>query len=150
MIEQSAASAFAGQDVPDWLLTECSPADNWRPHLAAGTLWVMEHEGEAIAFMAATIDARRLHIDEIDVTPGHQGQGIGRRLLEAAADWARAKGLSALSLTTFRNIPWNAPFYARVGFREWDPIDAPESINHKLVLEAEMGLTDRCAMRMDL
>lgn len=67
----------------------------------------------------------RLHIDEVDVLRAFQSQGIGRALLGAAADWARTKGLQTLSLTTFRDVPWNAPFYASFGFREWDPAEAP-------------------------
>lgn len=76
----------------------------------------------------------------------HQGRGVGRALLAHAADWARARGLTALSLTTFRHVPWNAPFYASFGFREWDPAEAPASIRQALNYEAAKGLKDRCAM----
>jgi len=30
--------------------------------------------------------------------------------------WAAAAGYESVSLTTFRDIPWNMPFYARLGF----------------------------------
>lgn len=86
----------------------------------------------------------------MDVLRAFQGQGIGRALLTTAADWARAGGLQALSLTTFRNVPWNAPFYASFGFREWDTDDAPASIQASLAYEAAKGLENRCAMVMDL
>lgn len=134
--------------MPDALLTDASPADNWKPHLSAGTLWVVEAAGRPIAFLAARAADGRLHIDELDVTRDHQGQGIGRRLLAAAADWARENGLQALSLTTFRSIPWNGPFYAAFGFREWT--DPPASVRQSLLYEAALGLKDRWAMRMDL
>lgn len=81
---------------------------------------------------------------------GQQGKGLGRRLLRHAADWARANGLKTVSLTTFRSIPWNAPFYASFGFREWDPAEAPASIQQALRNEASKGLSDRCAMVMTL
>lgn len=81
---------------------------------------------------------------------GFQGRGIGRALLTTAANWARATGLQSLSLTTFRNVPWNAPFYASFGFREWDPAEAPASIRASLDYEAAKGLDNRCAMVMDL
>ena len=55
-----------------------------------------------------------------------------------------------MSLTTFRSIPWNAPYYARFGFRDWDPEAAPASVRQALRNEAAKGLTDRCAMVMDL
>lgn len=132
------------------MFTEISPVDAWRPHLAAGTLWMAEVDGQPVGFLAGRIDATRLHIDEVDVLRAHQGKGVGRRLLETAAAYARANGLAALSLTTFRNVPWNAPFYAAFGFREWAPQDAPAAVRATLADEAANGLNDRCAMVMDL
>lgn len=115
-----------------------------------GTLWVVEANGGLVAFLAALAHGDRLHIDELDVLRDQQGQGIGRRLLSHVIDWARAAGFKTISLTTFRNIPWNAPFYASVGFSEWDPLEGPASIRQALMKEAAFGLQDRCAMRMDL
>jgi GNAT superfamily N-acetyltransferase len=129
---------------------DASPADNWRPHMEAGTLWIAEVDGEAVGYLAGRVERPRLHIDEVDVLRPFQGQDIGRSLLTTAADWARANGLQALSLTTFRNVPWNAPFYASFGFREWDQAEAPASIRESLAYEAAEGLADRCAMVMDL
>lgn len=149
-IERSAASVFAGLDVPDWLLTDAAPADNWALHLQAGSLWVAETEGRVVGFLAGRVERPRLHIDEIDVERAAQGQGIGRSLLSAAADWARAKGLQAMTLTTFRDVPWNAPFYASFGFQDLDPAIAPPSIQASLAYEAEKGLRNRCAMIMPL
>jgi GNAT superfamily N-acetyltransferase len=50
------------------------------------------------------------------VIPGHARQGLGRVLLDHACEWARGNGLKAVTLTTFANIPWNAPNYERCGF----------------------------------
>lgn len=71
-------------------------------------------------------------------------------MLETAVACAREKGLAALSLTTFRDVPWNAPFYAAFGFREWEPAETPASIQKLLDDEAAKGLANRCAMVMDL
>lgn len=103
-----------------------------------------------VGYLAASVMAHRLHIDEVDVLRHRQGQGIGRRLLQTAADYARDTGLTQLSLTTFRDVPWNAPFYAAFGFREWDPKVAPASIRQALLYEEAKGLANRCAMVMDL
>lgn len=108
----------------------------------------MDDNGQPIAFLAAMPVGDRLHIDEFDVLREYQGQGVGRRMLTAAADWARTNGLKALSLTTFRSVPWNGPFYAAVGFREW--LDPPATIRQALIYEAARGLKDRWAMRLDL
>ena len=136
--------------MPQTLFSDFAPPDAYRPHLAAGTLWVAEVEGSLAAFLAALAHGRRLHIDEFDVQRDLQGQGIGRRLLAHAIDWAKAEGFNTMSLTTFRNIPWNAPFYESVGFLDWPPDEAPASIRQALLKEAAFGLKDRCAMRMAL
>lgn len=146
----SAASAFQGQDVPQTLFADFAPPEAYKPHLAAGTLWIAEEDTSLVAFLAALPHDERLHIDELDVVRDQQGRGVGRRLLLHAIDQARASGFKALSLTTFRNIPWNAPFYESVGFRDWDPKDAPASIRQALLKEAAFGLKDRCAMRLIL
>jgi GNAT superfamily N-acetyltransferase len=136
--------------MPDFLLTDCATADAWRSHMAAGSLWVVEIDAERVGYLAALADGDRLHIDQLDVDRGFQGRGIGRRLLATAADWAKAQGLARLSLTTFRSIPWNGPFYASFGFREWPVGEAPETIRARLAHEVELGLPDRVAMVMDL
>lgn len=149
-IELSAAQKFVGRNVPAHLLTDVATAEAYRPHLLAGTLWVADENGAPVAFLAALAEGDRLHVDELDVRQDRQGRGLGRRLLDHAAQWARENGLRRMSLTTFRSIPWNAPFYASVGFREWPEAEAPATVRQALMNEATKGLTDRCAMLMDL
>jgi GNAT superfamily N-acetyltransferase len=106
--------------------------------------------GEAVAFLAARIADDRLHIDELDVRQDRQGHGLGRRLLTHALAEAGRRGLARLSLTTFRSIPWNAPYYARFGFRDWPVDEAPDDVGKALANEGSRGLKDRCAMVMDI
>ncbi|MFZ1990701.1 MAG: GNAT family N-acetyltransferase [Alphaproteobacteria bacterium] len=56
------------------------------------------------------------YLAELDVDFDYQGQGLGRRLIAAACDWARRAGFTSMLLSTFRDVPWNAPYYARQGF----------------------------------
>jgi len=77
-----------------------------------------------------------------------QQQGHGRRLMQAAIDWARQRRLQAVTLTTFRSIPWNAPFYASMGFIELKT--PPPHLAATLVDEVARGFEDRCAMRLAL
>jgi len=146
----SAAQKFVGQDTPAFLLTDCAPPEAYEPHLAGGTLWVADEGDGPVAFLAARVEGDRLHIDELDVQDGQHGKGLGKQLLSHARDWAKAQGLASLSLTTFRSIPWNGPYYARFGFREWDPAETPASVQQALRKEAANGLSDRCAMVMAL
>ena len=53
-----------------------------------------------------------LHLWELAVRLDAQRQGAGRALVMAVAADARARNLPAVTLTTFRDIPWNGPFYA--------------------------------------
>ena len=46
-----------------------------------------------------------------------QWRGLGRRLVALAADHTRALGLASVTLNTFRDVAWNAPFYEKLGFR---------------------------------
>jgi GNAT superfamily N-acetyltransferase len=57
------------------------------------------------------------HLDELDVLPSHEGKGIGTTLLATVCSWAKDMGYPAVTLRTFRDVPWNAPFYQRRGFR---------------------------------
>jgi len=57
------------------------------------------------------------HIEQVSVHPDRARQGIGRALIEHAASWAQIRGLHALTLTTYIEVPWNGPYYERLGFR---------------------------------
>jgi GNAT superfamily N-acetyltransferase len=149
-VELSAAQSFAGHDVPDRVFSDFTPPEDWRGRQQTGTLWVAEAEGAIVAFLGAQGEGERLHIDEFAVAQGRQAQGLGRRMLATVADWARANGFTALSLTTFRAVPFNGPFYESFGFRDWPEAEAPAGIRQRLAHEADAGLKDRCAMRMDL
>ena len=56
------------------------------------------------------------HIEQVSVHPDHARRRIGRALIERAETWARDRGLPALTLTTYVEVPWNGPYYERLGF----------------------------------
>jgi GNAT superfamily N-acetyltransferase len=154
-IEVSAATLFRDQGVEVFAgesedaPIDFTPAEVWEPIRAAGLLWVMaQADGPPGAFLAARVEENRLHILEFDVHRRHQGQGLGRRLLTCAIDEARLRGLSGLSLTTFRDVPWNAPFYASAGFEIVERNEATPALTAYLDREASRGLDPvrRCAM----
>ncbi len=94
-------------------------------HAGAGNLFVAVEEpsGLVAGFAAFWPFDNLAHLCELDVHPDHAGQGLGRRLIAAGEDWARAAGMPALTLSTFIDVPWNGPFYARLGFMPY-PRDA--------------------------
>lgn len=90
-------------------------------------------------------------LQEFDVPLAFGGQGIGRALLAFSCAWARGRGCRRLTLTTFRNVPFNAPFYTRFGFAELVADETlPAHLRNALAQEEAAGLGDRCAMALDL
>jgi GNAT superfamily N-acetyltransferase len=62
------------------------------------------------------------HLEQLSVHPDHGRRGIGRALLRAACRWARDHGYEELTLVTYRDVPWNGPFYASEGFTQAGPL----------------------------
>ena len=152
-IERSAACAF--RQLPDLGWTPGNFVESVEEHLASisrGTLWVAESDASVVGFLTAEIIGAELHIDEFDVHLDHQRQGIGRKLLSAVVEYAREEGLEALTLTTFRDVPWNAPFYSSAGFSAVEQSEVSPRLKSILELEVEHGLPQgkRCAMRMKI
>jgi GNAT superfamily N-acetyltransferase len=145
-IERAAAVAFAGEPSVDPARTRSEP--DYARLIRRGHSLVA-HVGEAMAgFLVAQPFGRELHIWEMDVAPAFQRRGIGAGLVRAAMIDARNTGFKALTLTTFRDLAWNGPFYARLGFEEVTALDAHPRIAGELANEVDDGLPAdrRCAM----
>ncbi len=63
------------------------------------------------------------HLEQLAVHPDHARRGVGRALLRAGRAWAAAQGYAELTLATYRDVPWNGPFYASEGFAEIGSVD---------------------------
>ena len=93
-----------------------------RRALDTGGIIVAEDDGGAVVgFLLLWAVDGRAHFLELGVRRSHQGHGLGRRLLAAGEQWARERGFREATLTAYRDVPWNAPFYARLGFRAFEP-----------------------------
>ena len=151
-IEQSGGELFRTLPELAWIADEpIGTADEFLPLILAGTVWVAEAGVSGIVGeLRATIADDALHIVELAVSRQFQRHGIGRALIDAAAKWSRVRGLRALTLTTFRHVAWNAPFYARYGFRELSLVECDGRLTSILMRETAQGLPNRCAMRFDL
>lgn len=149
-IERQAAAAFAGEAGIDPERTRSE--DDYARLIRRGhslVAHVNEGAGEAMAgFLVAQPFSRELHIWEMDVAPAFQRRGIGAGLVRAAQIDARNTGLRAITLTTFRDLAWNAPFYTRLGFEEVTALDAHPRLAGELANEIDDGLPAdrRCAM----
>src|SRR5690606_28430341 len=74
------------------------------------------------------------------VHPSRMRRGIGGRLVEAVLDHARAAGAPAVTLTTFRDVPWNAPWYERHGFVVWPERAWGPELRALVRRERELGI----------
>ena len=152
-IERAAGKLF--ETLPDLAWLSGSEPMAAADHLAlirAGTSWVAEVDAALAGFLAAERIGRDLHIVEVSVAPAYQGRGLGRRLIEAALAHARPSGFAALTLTTFRDVAWNGPFYARLGFAEVPEHELCPRLAGLLADEERRGLprARRRAMRLSL
>jgi len=85
----------------------------------AGRAWAaVDDHDDPIGFIVADLVDGAAHIEQVSVHPAHARQRIGAMLIDHLAGWAARRGLPALTLITFRGVPWNAPYYERLGFRE--------------------------------
>lgn len=146
-IERSAGQAFRGTPHA-WIADDgVTEADAYPSLIGAGLVWVAELEGAPRGFIQAGRAVDDLHVWELSVHTDWQKRGLGAALVLDAVARGRSAGLSGSTLTTFRSIPWNAPFYARLGYRI---LEAPDDrLSSILAGEGARGLSDRCAMRLD-
>lgn len=90
------------------------------------------------------------HIGQVTVHPDHARQGLGWSLIIEAASKAARRGLQGLTLTTFRDVEWNAPYYRRLGFTEVPEDRWSEGIRRVVAAETAQGLNEwpRVVMEM--
>lgn len=122
-IERAAAVLLEGR-APASVLEETTSLSVLQSACAEGRLLIARADGIPVGF--AHIEVREpsvAHLEEIDVHPDYGRRGLGTRLVNEVCVWAARRGLSAITLTTFREPPWNMPFYARLGFKE---VSTPE------------------------
>jgi GNAT superfamily N-acetyltransferase len=137
-IEDAAEERFAGthmafvRDLP-----HSAPASSIPPNVK---VWVsVDADDRAQGFLEAEPIEGWLHILEVSVHPAAQRQGRARALVETALGHARSGGLAMVSLTTDRELPFNGPMYARMGFSELSAAQAPPWLAAILAREAEHG-----------
>jgi GNAT superfamily N-acetyltransferase len=121
----------------DALLIERFGAVDWPPPTppqerssAPGFVLVAEHtsDGGTIPAVVGFVHVLELeghaHLEQLSVLPAFGRRGIGRGLVEAALAEARRRGHPEITLRTYVDVPWNAPFYGSCGFVTSEP-DTP-------------------------
>ncbi|WP_051870026.1 GNAT family N-acetyltransferase, partial [Streptomyces resistomycificus] len=116
-----------------------------------GRAWVAVDDADApVAYLVCEPVDGALHVEQVSVRPDAARRGVGRALLAYAADRAREEGLAGLTLTTFTQVPWNAPYYARLGFRVLEEAELTPGLRKIRAHERELGLDrwPRVCMRL--
>ena len=124
-IDRKGTALLADHGFPS-LLDEPAPAlGRYRDWLAEHIVFVAaDRLNRPVGFSVATdrlggeASVHYLHLLVVD--PAHGRRGIGAALLEANASRARWAYQPAIALSTFRAVPFNAPFYRRHGFHDVD------------------------------
>ena len=149
-VERRAARLFDGWLIETGLtqtfLENVSTIEELDEARRSGHLWIAATpDGEVAGFAQVVILDGVAHLDEIDVVPEHGRRGVGSRLVDAVCRWARAAGYSKITLSTFDHVPWNRPFYEKLGFRVVETALPPE---HRQLVAGERDRGLRTDLRV--
>ncbi len=122
-IERRAGERFREVDLSAIADDEPMTVDQLAEYAADGRSFVatLDVDGPGtdlvVGYVVVELVDGNAHIEQISVDPAVQGKGVGRALLERVEQFARSRSSATLTLTTFRDVPWNAPLYEHLGFR---------------------------------
>jgi len=151
-IERSAGQTF--KTFPDLALIadgSVMSAQEHRHFIEDGLSWatVETASQDLVGFLTATLFSDEFYIAELSVSQDHQQKGLGSKLIQTALNAALALDMKAATLTTFIDVPWNAPYYERLGFVILTDENMPSYLKQILQMQKKEGLPleKRCAMR---
>ncbi len=102
--------------------------------------WVATDPNDvAVGYVLAYVLDDAAHVAQVSVHPNHQRHGLGRALLGTVERWAADQGLRALTLITYTDVPWNAPWYRRIGFVDVAPADLAIGLGRLLASTAAVA-----------
>jgi GNAT superfamily N-acetyltransferase len=143
-IEVAAGQLFLSVGMPEIAADDPPSVELLEGHIAAGTAWVasMASDGRSSVVGYAIVSGvdGAAHVDQVSVDPPAGRRGIGRLLMAEVGRWAVARGFDRVTLTTFRDVPWNAPYYAKLGFEVVPATDAGPGLRAIVADEAAAGL----------
>lgn len=148
-IEDAADALFDGTG----LLDSTGPDDNVPPGVYEAAIeqrlvFVAADPGGAVGFALCSLRPPDLYLDQIAVDPEHGRQGLGKALMLRVIREAEARGVESVSLSTFRDVPWNAPYYERFGFKELARKKfEPWMADIEEVQAQQLDISKRCFMR---
>ncbi len=152
-IEIQSAKRFSGTGLIDNLTSNFFEPQKLSSFIDKKQVWIAcSQENIEVGFVVISQRGSSAYIEELDVLPDHGKQGIGKRLMKEAIDWAKQNLFNEIFLSTFALIPWNAPFYAKLGFRTVDRQVWPDELFAVYAEELAQGLPmdERVFMKLDM
>ena len=149
-IERAAGEAFRGIGMAEIADDEPPAADVLAAYVRDGRAWVGTDAADVpVGYLIADPVDGGLHVEQVSVHPRAARRRVGRALIEHAAGVALGAGMVALTLTTFAEVPWNAPYYRRCGFVVLSAAELTPGLRDIRAREAAHGLDrwPRVAMR---
>ena len=140
-LERAAGAPF--RDIGMAAIADAEPASiaDLARFQSDGRAWVVADAADTpVAYLLAEVVDGNAHIEQVSVDPSHARQALGRALLDTAAAWAEQRGLAALTLTTYAEVAWNAPYYERLGFRILTDGELGDGLRRIRDHEATLGL----------
>jgi GNAT superfamily N-acetyltransferase len=140
-IELRAGALFSSEDLaPEWASETTALSVYEKAQREARLIVARDAAGRVVGFALLDRVGGIPYLEEVDVEPNFGRRGIGRSLVLASCDWARAQGSDRITLSTFRDVAWNAPFYARLGFDEIPGTDLSIALRRLREKEGREGL----------
>ena len=151
-IERSAGELFRNLGMVAVADDEPATVTELGRYVDDGRAWVLDLGEAQVGYLLVDIVDGTAHIEQVSVRAGYTGNGYGRRLINTAIGWAREHGYPSLTLTTFTDVPWNGPYYRRLGFRPIPDDQITPELRALREHEAQHGLDrwPRECLRLDL
>ena len=127
-------------------------AETFADYAQAERSWVAVEEEKPVGFILVSVVDSHAHIDEVDVLPAFGRRGIGRALIDMTCIWAKEQGLTAITLSTQSNVPWNLPYYQKLGFEVMPSAEWTPAYHRIREVESAAGfpMSERILMKMTL
>jgi GNAT superfamily N-acetyltransferase len=152
-MERAAGEAFRGLGMDVVADNDPGTVADLVPYAEDGRAFAsVGDDDRPVAYLLLDLVDGNGHVEQVSVHPAYARRGLGRELIESADAWAAHRGLPALTLTTYVDVPWNGPYYQRLGFRFLTPAEETPGLRALRAHEAAAGLDawPRACMRREV
>lgn len=152
-IEVAAGARFRDVGMPEIAEDEPMTVQQLVGYARGGRSWVSTSpDDRPTGYIVVDLVDECAHVEQVSVHPDHQAHGLGRALIDEVERWAHGRGIPALTLTTFRHVPWNQALYEHLGFRPLTEGELTPGLRAVMAGEAHHGLyrRQRVCMRREV